>query len=77
MPLYHFKHKETGEISSEIMKMSELDQFLEDNPDLQQCLNAPKLVDPVTVGRIRHDDSFNDLLKEAKKVHKHSTINAR
>ena len=35
MPTYVFRNKETDEIVEHEMKMSELDQFKEDNPNLQ------------------------------------------
>lgn len=77
MPLYSFKNKQTGEITTEKLLMTELDDFKANNPDLIQLLNAPKLVDPYTVGRVKTDDAFQDLLKETKKAHYKSTINHR
>ena len=75
MPLYSFKNKDTGEVTTEIMSYKLLDQYLEDNPDLQQMLATPGFADPHRMGRIKPDDNFRDLLKETKKAHKGSTIN--
>ncbi|HAW78864.1 MAG TPA: hypothetical protein DCX27_03550 [Balneola sp.] len=75
MPLYNFKNKETGETLTEIMSYKVLDQYLVDNPHLQQMLSTPGFADPHRMGRIKPDDNFRDLLKETKKAHLGSTIN--
>lgn len=44
MPTYDFRHKKTGEYVEHHMKISDLDQFMEDNPDLEKViLSAPKV----------------------------------
>jgi len=35
MPLYDFKNKETGKIEEHMMKYSDKEQFLKDNPHLE------------------------------------------
>ena len=43
MPLYEFKNKDTGEVEEHMMKFSDKEQFLEDNPHLQSgTFTAPK-----------------------------------
>ena len=44
MPTYEFKDKETGETQEVFMKLSEKDQFLKDNPNLKQQLQAPNFI---------------------------------
>lgn len=67
MPTYSFRNKESGEIFDKFMKMSEKDQFLIDNPNLEQTLTgAPAMVDPVRLGLRKVPDGFRDVLK---KVH--------
>ena len=34
MPIYEFKNKETGEIEEHMMRISEQEQFLKDNPQI-------------------------------------------
>ena len=41
MPTYSFRNKDTGEEFDQFMAISELDQFLEDHPELIQLLSAP------------------------------------
>lgn len=36
MPLYEFRNRETGEVSETTLRISEYDQYLEDNPDLER-----------------------------------------
>lgn len=69
VPMYYYKHKDTGEVTEHLVRYSELEEFAAQNPDLQQLPSKPAMVDPVTAGRIRHDNGFNDLLKETKKHH--------
>lgn len=74
MPLYHFVHKETKELRKEWLKMSELDEWLAENTEWRQQLSAIGITDPHRMGRIKPDDNFRDLLREAKTKHKHNTI---
>lgn len=41
MPLYDFKNSETDELEEHMVKISEYDQFLLDNPHLIRQLSAP------------------------------------
>ena len=76
MPTYLFQNVETGEEFTESMKISELDAYLEKNPNFKQLVNgAPLLCDPVRMGLRKPDDSFRDVLKHVKKSHYKSTVN--
>lgn len=75
MPTYTFRNKDTGEESTQFLSMSEREQFLQDNPNFEQVLTAPPIVDPVRLGVRKIDRSFNDVLIKAKTAHKGSTIN--
>lgn len=51
MPTYQFCHKETGEVVEKIMKNSEREQFLKDNPVYSQVhLSTPAIGDPIRLG---------------------------
>lgn len=68
MPIYNFRNKETGEETTEMMKISELDEFKANNPHLEQYLTgAPSIGDPHRMGVVKTPDSFNSLLKHIKK----------
>ena len=44
MPTYEFKDKETGETQELFMKLAEKEQFLKDNPNLEQIIGAPNFI---------------------------------
>lgn len=68
MPTYNFRNLETGEETEIMMKMSELDEFKTNNPNLQQFLTkAPSIGDAHRMGVVKTPDSFNSLLKHIKK----------
>lgn len=63
MPTYTFRHKETGDITEHIMKMSELDAFKEAHPELERYMaDTPGFADPVRLGRIKIDNGFREVL---------------
>lgn len=49
------------------MSWSKFEEFLQANPNLQQVLSAPAIVDPYSVGRMKTDSAFNERLKQIKK----------
>jgi len=68
MPTYNFRNTDTGEETELMMKMSELDEFKEKNPHLQQFLTkGPSFGDSMRMGIRKTDDNFNSLLKHIKK----------
>ena len=67
MPSYTFYNKKTEEEKNEIMMISEMEQYLLDNPDWDTRPSAPGLVDPYSVGRVKVPNEFNNLLKKIKK----------
>ena len=68
MPTYTFKNIRTGEITEKFMKMSDKDQYMKDNPDLERHLcDIPKPIDPVRLGVKKPAEGFRDLLKTIKK----------
>lgn len=81
MPNYNFRHKKTGEIETKFMTNSEREEYLKSG-EYEQVFETPPLIgDPVHLGVIRHDNGFNDMLKDiAKRNSKgnlQSTINYR
>ena len=54
MPTYTLKNTKTGEIFERVMKMSEYDGFMEENPDFERYHDAPAaVIDPVTAGVLK------------------------
>jgi len=44
MPLYEFKNKDTGEVITKMLKISEREDYLKDNPNLESVISAPQIV---------------------------------
>jgi hypothetical protein len=67
MPTYNFRDIETGEVTEVMMKISELDEFKQKNPHLQQFLTkAPGLSSDGGGGGLKIDNGFNDVLNRIK-----------
>ena len=62
MPTYSFRNKETGEIHDEFMRIAAKEQYLLDNPHLEQTLtSAPAIAgDHIT---IKKDTGFKEVLQ--------------
>ena len=69
MPTYDFENKKTGEVFEKMMTIADKEQYLKDNPDIQQLLGMPKIVSGVD-GLRKTDDSFRDILRNIDKKHK-------
>jgi hypothetical protein len=69
MPFYDFKNDKTGEVrENQMMSMSAMEKFLEDNPDWKiQLTGSIPIGDPVRMGMKKPDEGFRDLLKHMKK----------
>jgi hypothetical protein len=62
MPTYEFRNTQTGEVIEKIMRIAEREQFLLDNPHLQQTItSAPAFAgDHIT---IKKDTGFKEVLQ--------------
>lgn len=64
MPTYTFHNKNTGEFEEHVMKISELDRFKADNPELERALvDAPAFGDPARLGIRRNDAGWREVLQ--------------
>lgn len=81
MPTYAFLNNDTGEEYTEFMTISQLDEYLRENPNVTQLVHgAPMIGTNTVVGKSsKPDGGFRDLLKDMKKKHSRgitrSTIN--
>lgn len=67
MPIYKFKEKESGEITEVSLRISELDQYKEDNPSLEQVIDyAPIMVTNVKSPLSMAGSGWSDHLKNIK-----------
>jgi hypothetical protein len=64
MPTYVFRNKETGEQFERIMKISELDTFRNENPQLETVIQAVAFGDPTKMSSTRKfDTGFKEVLQ--------------
>jgi predicted nucleic acid-binding Zn ribbon protein len=64
MPTYVFRNKETGEQFEKIMKISELDTFRNENPQLETVIQSVAFGDPTKLTSSRKfDTGFKEVLQ--------------
>lgn len=67
MPTYNFRNKVTNEEFSEFMKISELDKFLLEHPDVEQLVSGAPMIAYNMLTR-KPDSGFRDVLKRIKRA---------
>ena len=72
MPVYIFKNNKTNEVYEKFLSMSEREEYLKDNPDINQVPTAPNIV--AGVGGIRKDAGFNEVLSKVSEAHPTSAL---
>jgi hypothetical protein len=73
MPTYDFLNTETGEVEERFMSLSQREQFLKDNPHIQQMIGATATVSGVSItGKI--PDGFKEVLAKVSENHKQSSV---
>lgn len=80
MPLYDYRDKTTGEIKEYFVKISEREQFLIDNPNLESVVSAPAVGNrfvTLSSNAMKPPQDYTNLLKGMKKFYKGSNINVR
>jgi len=69
MANYTFYNKKTKKTFDIDMPISDLDQYKDQNPHLEQRIKtAPALADPTRLGLKKPDSGFRDVLKRIKKA---------
>jgi hypothetical protein len=64
MPTYVFRNKETGEQFEKIMRISELDNFRNENPQLETVIQSVAFGDPTKLTSSRKfDTGFKEVLQ--------------
>ena len=78
MPIYTFINKKTKkELRSELMSISEMEQYLKEHPKEDVLCGTPGFGDSYRMGKGilgKVDNEFKDRLREIKKNHRGSTI---
>ena len=76
MPTYEFRDKDTGEIHEKFLSFSGKDQYLLENPHLEQTMTqAPGIVSGVSGSKsTRVPDGFKEVLSKISEKHQGSAL---
>ncbi len=80
MPTYQFLNTETAEEFEVLMKISEREEYLKNNPHIQPVLTAPALVSGVSTSNSRTGrvpSGFNEVLSKVAEAHPTSKVAQR
>lgn len=78
MPVYEFRNKKTGETFDKILRVSEREAFLAENPDIEQVHLTPMgmaVVDPARIGLQKAPSGFREVLRNIHQRTPGSTLN--
>lgn len=73
MPTYSFYNNRTGEQFDEMMKYSEREEYLKNNPHIQPVVTAAALVSGVSTSN-KIPSGFNDVLQKVAEKHPTSPL---
>jgi hypothetical protein len=73
MPTYSFYNNQTGEQFDEMMKYSEREEYLNNNPHIQPVVTAAALVSGVSTSN-KIPSGFNDVLQKVAEKHPTSPL---
>ena len=62
MPIYEFRDKETGETWDKFLSISAREEYLAENPHIEQVVTAPALISGIAGVTHKNDGGFKDLL---------------
>jgi nitrogen regulatory protein PII len=75
MPTYRFIDTETDEVFESFMKISEREEFLKENPNIQSIVMSPMIVSSVEgMGSHRVSDGFKEVLSKVAEAHPGSEV---
>ena len=60
MPIYSFENTKTGEMEDHMLSISEYDDFVAANPQLQRTYTQVNFVSGTSMSEIKTDDLFKD-----------------
>jgi hypothetical protein len=75
MPTYQFHDTKTGESFETVMKISERELYLKDNPHIQPIISAPALVSGVSTStQYKVPTGFKEVLSKVAEAHPTSVV---
>tara|TARA_B100000287_G_scaffold410368_1_gene438699 strand:+ start:474 stop:776 length:303 start_codon:yes stop_codon:yes gene_type:complete len=75
MPTYIFHNIQTGVVEEKVMKIAEKEQYLKDNPSVEQVHTGINIV--AGVGGIKSDSGWKDNLSRIAEAHPRSALAER
>ena len=75
MPTYTFHNIQTGVVEEKVMKIAGKEQYLKDNPSVEQVHTGINIV--AGVGGIKSDSGWKDNLSRIAEAHPRSTLAER
>jgi len=74
MPIYNFRDNETGEEFEKVMGISEREEYLKDNPQIEQLINYGANVVHERGTNLKVDDGFRETMSKIKDTYKINKI---
>jgi len=75
MPTYDFENTKTGEVTTEMMSIAELDEFKKNNPHMKQLISKVNIVSGVMgMGKMKTDGGWKDMLSRIGDAHPGSKV---
>jgi len=74
MPSYNFINNKNGEEFTEFFTISGKEEYLLNNPHIEQTVSTVNIVDPYSIGKLKVDKEFRSLLRQVKKNNIHSSM---
>lgn len=62
MPIYTFRNTETDETWDDLMSISSMESYLQENLHIQQVLYAPTVISGISGVTHKNDSGFNDMM---------------
>ena len=72
MPTYTFHNKQTGVVEDKMMKIAEKEQYLIDNPDVEQVHTGLNIV--AAQGTFKNDSGWKENLSRIAEAHPRSAL---
>ena len=74
MPIYDFRDTKTGKTFEEMMTISAKEQYLKDNPHIEQLVSGINIVSGVSGTSYRQDSGWKDNLSRIAEAHPQSNL---
>jgi len=74
MPLYNFRHNQTGKVIEVDLPVKEREEFLDRHPEYQQIITAPNKIVHERGTNLRVDDGFRESISRIKEKYRINRI---